>query len=272
MGERQKALDIKGYGHLGLGVAGAIMLVVVCPMGIIAVASPYWTFSSEVQDNSVSAKVSLWEVSMSTEIRGTSSESQVDMCAEEMQGFDECGKIHALRFFVITALLLSFASAITMIVGFLPVLKPTEALRRKLSIAGVSLAAFVLLGHSLSVCIAISVKMQDNYSLSGAGFVFLVMNLFFVILAHQLVICTLTLWSAPTAATETVIVGAQKAQSQAAQDGAHTLPTLVGQRQSVVAWEKDATPAVPTLVGQQQNNVNVEKDDQAEKVDAAEIC
>merc|ERR1712139_24165 len=116
-----------------------------------------------------------------------------------------------------------------MIVGFFPCLKPTAALRRKLSIVGVSLATLALLLVFLSVCIAISIKMQDSYSLNGAGFVFLVMELFFVILAHQLVICTLTLWSAPTAATETVIVGAQKAQSQAAQDGAHTLPTLVGQ-------------------------------------------
>merc|ERR1712072_1321299 len=228
-----------------------IMLFVACPMSIIAVASPYWTFSSEVQGSSVSTKASLWEVSVSTEIRGTSSESQVGMCAAEMQGFDECGKIGAIRFFVITALLLSFASAITLIVGFLPFLKPTAALRRKLSIAGVSLAAFVLLGHFLSVCIAISVKMQDSYSLSGAGFVFLVMAPFFVILAHQLVICTLTLWSASAASAETGSVGTQKPQSGAAQDGA---------------------PALPTLVGQRQNNVDLEKDDQAKKVDAAEIC
>merc|ERR1711959_647080 len=125
-----------------------------------------------------------------------------------------------------------------------PFLKPTAALRRKLSIAGVSLAAFVLLGHFLSVCIAISVKMQDSYSLNGAGFVFLVMAPFFVILAHQLVICTLTLWSAFTTSAETGSVEAQKPQSPA-------LPTLVGQRQSVVAWEKDAP---------------------AKKVDAADNC
>merc|ERR1719271_1737695 len=155
-------------------------------MSIIAVASPYWTFSSEVQGHSVSTKASLWEVSVSTEIRGASSESQIGMWAGEMQGFDECGKIGAVRFFVITALLSSFASAITLIVGFLPFLKPTAAqaaLRRKLSIAGVSLAACVLLCDFLSVCITISVKMQDSYSLSGAGFVFLVMAPFFVILA-----------------------------------------------------------------------------------------
>jgi len=230
------------------------MFFVGCPMSIIAVASPYWTASSEVRDNSVSAKASLWEVSVSTEIRGASSEAEIGMCDGEMQGFDECGKIDAIRFFVITALLLSLASAITLIVGFLPFLKPTaaqSALRRKLSIAGVSLAAFVLLCDFLSVCITISVKMEDSYSLSGAGFVFLVMDLFFVFLAHQLVICTLTLWSASTAAAETGSVGAQKPQSRAAQDGA---------------------PALPTLVGQRQNNVNLEKDDQAKKVDAAEIC
>merc|ERR1712072_1437392 len=107
------------------------------------------------------------------------------------------------------------------------------------------------MGDFLSVCITISVKMEDSYSLNGAGFVFLVMDLFFVFLAHQLVICTLTLWSAPTAATETGSAEAQKPQSQAAQDGA---------------------PALPTLVGQRQNNVDLEKDDQAKKVDAAEIC
>merc|ERR1711881_359680 len=100
------------------------------------------TYSSEMHGATVSAKASLWEISVSTEIRGSSSESEAGMCSDEMPDFDDCGKIDAVRFFVITALLLSLASALTLMFGFSP--KPAAALRRKMSIAGVSLAAVAL--------------------------------------------------------------------------------------------------------------------------------
>merc|ERR1719446_1938118 len=91
----------------------------------------------------------------------------VSMCGDEMQGFDDCGKIDAVRFFVITAMLLSLTSSLTFMVGFSPKVKSTAAMRRKLSIAGVSLAAVTLGWIFLAVCIAASIDMTENYKLSG---------------------------------------------------------------------------------------------------------
>lgn len=227
--EYQKACDAKGCGHLGLGVAGGLMLFVFCPMSIVAVAAPYWTFSSDVNGATFSAKASLWELSVSTEIGGSSTESEVGMCSDEMPDFDDCGKIDAVRFFVITALLLSLASAITFMFGFSP--KPTAALRRKMSIAGVSLAAVVLVWNFLGVCIAASINVADNYKLSGAGFVFLVLELFFVTLALALAVCTMTRWSAaPQPATDAHAEEAVKPQPPAptASSPTPTLLTVVG--------------------------------------------
>jgi len=192
----QKALTAKGYAHLGLGVAAGLMFFAFCPMSIVAVASPYWTQSSEVPGATISAKASLWKISLSTEVQGSSSESELDMCSDEMQAFDDCGKIDAMRFFLITALLLSLASGCCFAVAFSPKLNPTAGLRGKMSIAGVSLAAVALFWDFLSVCLAASIDMTDSYSLNGVGFVFLVLELFLVASAIVLAVCTLTLWSA----------------------------------------------------------------------------
>jgi len=127
--EKQTELDAKGCGHLATAVAGALMLFVFCPMSIVAVAAPYWTMSSELQGRSVRAKASLWDVTMTTDISGKSSQSVIGMCSDQMQAFADCGKVHTVRFFVITSLLVALASAIALIVGFCP--KATVALRRK---------------------------------------------------------------------------------------------------------------------------------------------
>jgi len=227
--ECQKACAAKGCGHLGLGIAGGLMLFVFCPMSIVAVAATYWTYSLDANGATVSAKASLWKISVSTEIRGSSSESDAGMCSDEMADFDDCGKIDAVRFFVITALLLSLASALTLLFGFSP--KPTAALRRKMSTAGVSLAAVVLVWNFLGICIAASINVADNYKLNGAGFVFLVLELFFVTLALVLAVCTMTRWSAtPQPATEGHTEEAVKPQAPAptASSPTPTLLTVVG--------------------------------------------
>jgi hypothetical protein len=216
----QKALNSKGCGHLGMGVAGALMLLVFCPMSIVAVAAPYWTSSSEMLGNKVNFQASLWKASTSTEIMGKSVDQDVDMCGEEMKDFEDCGKIHAVRFFRITALLLSLVSGVILTVGFLHVLKPSAGLRRKLPIVGVSLSAAVLLCDILSICIAASVEMQGESKLNGAGFVFLILELLFASGATALVVCTLTRWSAKAetadaAAGETPAVKVGKSDSEA---------------------------------------------------------
>jgi len=244
----QKDLDAKGYGHLGYGAAGILMFFVFCPMSIVTVAATYWTYSSEAQGVTASAKASLWEISASTEIRGVSSESEVKMCGDEMQGFDDCGKIDAVRFFVITALLLSLASALAFVIGFSPKLKPTAALRRKMAIAGVSLAAVVLVWIFLSVCIAASIDMTDNYNLNGAGFVFLVLELFVVTLAIVLAVRTMTRWSAiPQPAAEAQAKEAAKShpQAPAASPSTPTLLTVVGASAEGVAEAKTNNDVIP---------------------------
>mmetsp|Transcript_22719 Transcript_22719/g.41414 ORF Transcript_22719/g.41414 Transcript_22719/m.41414 type:complete len:292 (+) Transcript_22719:81-956(+) len=179
----QKTLEAKDYGHLSTGVAAGLMLVVFCPMSIIAVADAYWTYSVDVHGATVSTAVSLWTVSSSTEIGGKGTDSEMDMCGETMQSFDDCGKIHALRFFTITALFLSLASASMLLTAFLPCLKDKALLREKIRLVGASLAPVVLLWDFLSMCIAAGVDMGEGYSLSGAGFVFIILELLFVILA-----------------------------------------------------------------------------------------
>jgi len=224
--EWQMALDAKGYAHLGLGVAAGVMFLVFCPMSIVAVATPYWTYSSEASGATVSAKASLWEISLSTEIQGSSSEAEMKMCSDEMQAFDDCGKIDAVRFFLITALLLSLASACCFAIAFSPKLKPTVTFRRKMTITGASLAAVTLVWDFLSVCLAASVDMTENYTLNGVGFVFLVLELFLVTLAVVLAVCTVTRWSASAQpVTETRTEKEVKAQPPSAAQA--TTPTLL---------------------------------------------
>lgn len=234
----QKVCDAKGYGQLGLGVAGSIMLFVFCPMSIVAIAEPYWTFSTEVQGNSMSAKASLWDISTSVEIGDKSSESSMAMCGDEMQDSDECGKIGAVRFFVIATLLLSLVSAIALIVVFLNKVS-TAALRRRFTLCGLGAATTALLMIFLGICMAASIDMKGEYGLNGAGFVFLVLELFFVMLSAGLVVYTLrcstcqatagTVGSQGQAAAATVGSKTQEQQPQEQKHGAgqEVAPTLL---------------------------------------------
>merc|ERR1712032_1280732 len=112
------------------------MLLVFCPMSIVAVAAPYWTSSVETQGRTVSSQASLWKVSVSTELAGVSLDQDVDACVGQM--VEECDKIRAARFFTITAVLLSSVSGLSLIAGFSP--KPSADLRKRLEFVGVILA------------------------------------------------------------------------------------------------------------------------------------
>jgi len=211
--EREVAIDGKGCGRLGTGIAGIVMLFVSCG-SIVACSCPYWKLSTAFEvglmtvkasdSDLITVKASLWDVSISKKISGACAVSElgfvecgknsstmqpfdecevvrckdgccvdarIRMCGDKMQGFDECGKIHAIRFFVITALLLSLASANCFLGLSLPYLraKCTAATLEKMTIAGKGLASVVLLWSFLGTCIAASVNMQTGgASLSGA--------------------------------------------------------------------------------------------------------
>lgn len=177
----QQLLDGKGCGHLLLGIAGVLMFLAFCPLGIIAIASPYWTMSSDSMGGSMTSSASLWTVSATVEVRGQSVDSDVDMCSDEQQGFDDCGLIHGIRFLTITTLLLSCASAAMLLAVFSPLLN-SNMHKRRISIAGVIIAGIVLFGNFLSVCLAASVDNQGQ-SLNGAGFVCLILELITVTMA-----------------------------------------------------------------------------------------
>jgi hypothetical protein len=99
------------------------------------------------------------------------------MCGDEVQGFDECGKIHAVRFFTISALLLSLASAAALLIGYSPVLKAKPALRWNVLLVGTSLAVTTLLLNFLGVCVVASVDMAESgYNQNGAGFFFAILS------------------------------------------------------------------------------------------------
>merc|ERR1712130_190475 len=87
---------------------------------------------------------------------------------------------------------------------------------------GISLASVVLLWSFLGTCIAGSVKMQDGYSLNGAGFVFLVLQMFFVISAIAPVVWELRQKSTSASAAENHI--GTKQQSQFAPPTAQNAP------------------------------------------------
>merc|ERR1719498_2285690 len=78
----------------------------------------------------------------------------------------------------------------------------TTALQRKATLAGFGMAAAALMAVFLGICLAASIEMQEGYSLNGAGFVFLVLELFFVMLAIGLVVYMLR-YSTSEAAADT---------------------------------------------------------------------
>merc|ERR1711959_689730 len=114
----------------------------------------------------------------------------------------------------ITALLFSLASAVCFLVVFLPFLrvKCTDAMRGTVTIVGIILASVVLLCSFLGTCIAGSVSMQEGYSLNGAGFVFLVLQMFFVISAIAPVVWELRQKSKSASAAENHVGTKQQSQ------------------------------------------------------------
>jgi len=278
--EREVAIDGKGCGRLGTGIAGIVMLFVSCG-SIVACSCPYWKLSTAFEvglmtvkasdSDLITVKASLWDVSISKKISGACAVSElgfvecgknsstmqpfdecevvrckdgccvdarIRMCGDKMQGFDECGKIHAIRFFVITAVLLSLASANCFLGLSLPYLraKCTAATLEKMTIAGKGLASVVLLWSFLGTCIAASVNMQwdcsfvllglgvdrlrgvvliiSGSSLSGAGFLSLFLQIF-----DCAFVLGLSRKATSSGATEEVHIGT----TQAAKDAPPTL-------------------------------------------------
>jgi len=268
----QTTLDGKGYGHLGLGVAGALMLIVFCPMSIVAVAAPYWTQSQETQGRKVRSKASLWQVSTSVEMNGAYAFQDQAMCGDDMSGFDDCGKIHAVRCFAVTALLLSLASGIILALGFARFSKLEASTVRTIQILGVSLCAVVLLWDLLCICIAASVDLSAEFSLNGAGFIFLILELLFVGVATALVAYVMTRGSTQNKAAgeaRVVQVGV-RSHSDASSESQPTLLTVMctapqdkgpspKARQSSPApqW---ASPKMQTLNVPQEEERGVEED------------
>jgi len=122
-----------------------------------------------------------------------------------------------------------------------------------MSIAGVSLGAVALVWDFLSVCLAASVDMTDGYNLNGAGFVFLVLELFLVTLAIVLAVCAMTRWSATTQlGAESTHVGAVTAQPPTS--ASSTQPTLLTVSAANASADNGSASKVHTAVVAEQKN------------------
>jgi len=212
----QRAQDLaveRNAGHVGIAIAGVIMAFVACPMSIVAIAAPYWGGSTTLYSVNVKSTASLWSASTSMEGGPSSAEQSVDMCGDEMEGSNiECGKIHAVRFFEITALLMAIASAAVLLVAFSPIVKAKREQRPKLYFVGVCIAGATLLWHFLSFCVVASVDMPQPYSLNGAGFVFLIL-LSLLITAAIIIVVLVLRHESPKVSTTPVEVIVAKADS-----------------------------------------------------------
>jgi hypothetical protein len=199
-------------------VSSVLMFFVACLLNIVAVAAPYWTGSLNVHGAIVNSAASLW--ASSTSVEGSDTEHTVDMCGDQMQNSNfDCGKIHAMRFFVITALLLAFASGSALLFAFSPALKSKQERRPTFCVIGGCLAAVTFIGDFIAWCIALSVDMPQPYSLNGAGFVFLIFSLMFNI--GGVVIIMLVVRSKVTTIVTTVVsIGAAKADTSKEQQSA----------------------------------------------------
>merc|ERR1712039_678681 len=137
----------------------------------------------------------LWSVSTSAEMNSVSNDKTVDMCGDEMQGFEECGKIQAIRFFTVTALLLSLAAGLILCICFFAPPKLSAVMRRRMFLIGICHAVVVLVWNFLSLCIAGSVQMSEEYELNGAGFVSVILEFLLVGVAVMLSVLSATRWS-----------------------------------------------------------------------------
>jgi hypothetical protein len=167
--------------------ASVLMFFVACPLSIVAVATPYWTGSLNVHGATLNSAASLWTLSTSAE--GSDTEQTADICDGQMQNSGiECGKIHAVRFFVITDLLLAFTSGSVLLFGFSPALKSKQERRPTFCVIGGCLAAVSFIGDFIAWCVAASVAMPAPFSFNGAGVVFLIFSLLFTVGALVMII------------------------------------------------------------------------------------
>lgn len=173
--QAQEFATQRNAGHLAIASAGAVMALVACPMSSVAVAYPYWTGSTSLHGIDVRSKASLWTISSSMEAGPHSSEPSADICGEHMKGSKiDCGKIHAVRFFQITASLMALTSAAVLLLAFSPAVR--QEIRPKLCTFGACITCVTLIWDFVSACVIASVNMPEPFSLNGAGFVFLILS------------------------------------------------------------------------------------------------
>lgn len=218
-------------GHVGIAIAGAIMAFLACPMSIVAISAPYWSGSATVHSITISYTASLWSVSTSVEAAPSSAEQSVGMCSDEMKGSSmDCGKIHAVRFFQVAAMLTAMASATVLLIAFSPIVKTKREQRPMLYFVAVCVAGATLFWHFLSFCVVASVDMPQPYSLNGAGFVFLILLPLLSIAAIVIVVLVLRREDPKVSTTPVVAIEAKP-------DSGEKIPNLL----EVNAPEKQAT-------------------------------
>merc|ERR1712216_418627 len=93
-----------------------------------------------------------------------SSEVEMEMCSDQMEGFEDCGKIALLRFFVLGSSVLSGLCAALLLVAFLPLLKKHPDCKSNLTFLAITSSCVIPSVSFLSICISASVDMPD-YSL-----------------------------------------------------------------------------------------------------------
>lgn len=234
----QDSASARNAGHLGIAIAGALMLFVACPMNAVAVAAPYWTGSQAAQGATISYKTSLWTASTVFESGSSVQDQQVDLCGDEKpnQSINNgCSRIRAVRIFQCSALLLALASAFILLVAFSPALKANRALRPKFYIIGACFASLTFVCNFASVCLVSSIAVPKSTSLSGTGFVFLVLSLWLTVVA--MVSIALVLRSEPPPPTQVSSLGAwtEKSSPSAATNEKHSgekMPKLLGRQPS----------------------------------------
>merc|ERR1712113_1315057 len=210
----------------------------------------------------VTSSATLWTISMTTEGQGTSVEQDVDMCGDNMQKSeddDSCGKIEAVRFFTICTLLLALAAAAVLLVAFSPTCREKPDLRSKLCLAGGCLTSLALLWNFLGVCIAANVNIKGN-SLTGAGFVSLVLSLFLIVAAFVLIVLVRTRWSA----TPIVVVGTSSDMQLSPVSTVPQESNLIGKVPNLLGELPPAVKVVPKDGSHRDMHAGVDK--------AGEVC
>jgi hypothetical protein len=255
----QNSADEREAGRIEAFAAGALMAFVTCPMSIVAIAAPYWSGSQEANGMTMSFTLSLWTAATSIESAQGNADQTARMCGTEMQNSDiDCGSIHAIRFFQITGMLLALASAVVLLMAFSPLLKTRRELRPQLYLIGACLSGATGLWNLLSVCLAAGVKMPEQYSLCGAGFVFCILSMFLTVAALVLSVLARRSKSAPS------IVVVQEVRKS---DNAKTAPTLLVNVMPTA--EKQATNLSKEAVDLENQISIVSADTAEEKADLA---